>query len=136
MADFINPNAHCRHAVGAHWQKGWIMDGEISIGSAPCGMEFNPLVSFYPNAYENLPTEIEAAKFIANIKGGTYAGLVKEIRQRFQTAIDRSVPNEDAKKAVDSLKKKLGSVTLAGIQPMRGNKFTPQFTGLQKCGRI
>ena len=93
-------------------------------------MEFNPLVSFYPNAYENLPTEIEAAKFIANIKGGTYAGLVKEIRQRFQTAIDRSVPNEDAKKAVDSLKKKLGSVTLAGIQPMRGNKFTPQFTGL------
>ncbi|HZL13171.1 MAG TPA: BT4734/BF3469 family protein [Verrucomicrobiae bacterium] len=31
---------------------------------------------------------------------------------------------------MDSLKKKLGAVTLAGIQAMRGNKFVPQFTGL------
>ncbi len=92
--------------------------------------EFNPLVSFYSDAFENLPTDIPAANFIASIKSGTYAGKIKTIRSRFQTAIARGVPYDDAKKAVDSLKKKLGSVTLAGIQAMRANKFTPQFTGL------
>jgi hypothetical protein len=103
-----------------------------SLPSCPSNSdtEFNPLVSFYSNAYENLPTEIAVAKFIADIKNGAYASLIKQIRQRFQKAIARGVPYADAKKAVDSLKKKLGAVTLAGIQAMRANKFAPQFTGL------
>jgi hypothetical protein len=92
--------------------------------------EFNPLVSFYSDAFENLPTDIPAADFIASIKSGNYAGKIKVIRQRVQNAIARGVPYEDAKKAVDSHKKKLAAITLAGIQPMRGNKFVPQFTGL------
>jgi hypothetical protein len=91
---------------------------------------FDPIVSFFPNSFENLPTDIKASQFSAGIKDGTYGGQIAEIRERFQTAIKRGVPYDKAKKAVDSPKKKLASVTLAGIQPMRGNEFTPQFTGL------
>ena len=92
--------------------------------------QFNPRVSLYRDGFENLPDDILASKFIAEIKSGTYAGKIKVIRQRFQTAIARGVPYEDAKKAVDSHKKKLGAITLAGTQPMRGNKYPVQFTGL------
>jgi hypothetical protein len=102
----------------------------ISLDASTSNTEFNPLVSFYPNAFENLPTDIPAAQFLADIKSGKFASQIKLIRQRFKQAIARGVPYKDAKKAVDSHKKKLGAVTLAGTQAMRGNKFSPQFTGL------
>jgi hypothetical protein len=93
-------------------------------------VEFNPLVSFFKNAYENLPTDIPAAQFIASIKGNQHKKLVEEIRERFQRAISRGVPYAQAKRVVDSQKKKLPSVSFAGVLPMRDKKATPQFTGL------
>jgi hypothetical protein len=45
------------------------MGNEISIGKATSNTEFNPLVSYFENAYENLPIDIPAAQFIASIKG-------------------------------------------------------------------
>ncbi len=92
--------------------------------------EFDPLVSLFPNAYENLPTDILASQFIASIKGNQHKFLVTEIRQRFQKALNRGVPYEQAKRVVDSQKKKLPSVSFAGVLPMRDKKMTPQFTGL------
>ena len=92
--------------------------------------EFNPLVSYFPNAYENLPTDIPAAQFIASIKGGQHKKLVEEIRERFQRALARGVDYAKAKRAVDTHKKKLPCVSFAGILPMRDKNATPQFTGL------
>lgn len=92
--------------------------------------EFNPLVSYFENAYENLPTDIPAAQFIASIKGNQHKKLVEEIRERFQRAISRGVPYAQAKRVVDSQKKRLPSVSFAGVLPMRDKKTTPQFTGL------
>ena len=106
------------------------MPNEISIGRATNTTEFNTLVSYFPDAYENLPIDISAAQFIAGIKGHAHKKLVETIRKRFKTAIDRGVPYEKAKRAVDSHKKKLASVSLAGVLPMRGKDFMPQFTGL------
>jgi hypothetical protein len=92
--------------------------------------DFNPLVSYFPNAYENLPTDIPAAQFIASIKGNQHKSLVETIRKRFKTALDRGVPYEKAKRTVDANKKKLPCVSFAGILPMRDKNATPQFTGL------
>ena len=92
--------------------------------------EFNPLVSYFPDAYENLPTDIPAAQFIASIKGSQHKKLVAQIRERFQRALSRGVEYSKAKRVVDSLKKKLPGVTFAGVVPMRDKNATPNFTGL------
>jgi hypothetical protein len=99
-------------------------------GRSTSNTEFNPLVSLFRDAYENLPTDIPAAQFIASIKGNQHKKLVAEIRERFQRAISRGVDYSKAKRVVDSQKKKLPSVSFAGILPMRGKDSTPQFTGL------
>lgn len=91
---------------------------------------FNPLVSFFQNAYENLPTDIPAAQFIASTKGNEHKKLVEEIRERFQRALSRGVEYSQAKRTVDTQKKKLPCVSFAGVLPMRDKKATPQFTGL------
>ena len=91
---------------------------------------FNPPVSLFPNAFENLPTDIPAAQFIAGIRGHQHKALITEIRDRFKTAIGRGVPYDKAKRVIDSQKKKLPSVSFAGVLPMRGKDLTPQFTGL------
>lgn len=104
------------------------MHNESSLDTS--NAEFNPLVSFFPNAFENLPTDIPAAQFIASVKGNQHKKLVEEIRERFQRAISRGVPYAQAKRVVDSQKKKLPSVSFAGVLPMRDKKATPQFTGL------
>lgn len=108
------------------------MNESISSGSASSGAtpEFNPLVSLFPDAFENLPTDIPAAHFIAGIKGSTHKQSVATIRKRFKTALDRGVDYERAKRVVDSQKKKLPCVSFAGVLPMRDKKATPQFTGL------
>jgi hypothetical protein len=93
-------------------------------------VEFNPLVSFFKNAYENLPTDIPAAQFIASTKGNEHKRLVEEIRERFQRALSRGVEYSQAKRTVDTQKKKLPCVSFAGVLPMRDKKATPKFTGL------
>jgi hypothetical protein len=93
-------------------------------------VEFYPLVSFFKNAYENLPTDIPAAQFIASIKGNEHKKLVEEIRERFQRALSRGVEYSQAKRTVDTQKKKLPCVSFAGVLPMRDKKATPKFTGL------
>lgn len=97
---------------------------------APKPVEFNPLVSFFKNAYENLPTDIPAAQFIASTKGNEHKKLVEEIRERFQRALSRGVEYSQAKRTVDTQKKKLPCVSFAGVLPMRDKKATPKFTGL------
>ena len=93
-------------------------------------VEFKPLVSLFPNAYENLPTDIPAAEFIKGIQGKAHSALVAIIRQRFKTALERGVGYDRAKRVVDSQKKKLPCVSFAGVLPMRDKMATPQFTGL------
>jgi hypothetical protein len=97
---------------------------------APKPVEFNPLVSFFKNAYENLPTDIPAAQFIASTKGNEHKKLVEEIRERFQRALSRGVEYSQAKRTVDTQKKRLPCVSFAGVLPMRDKKATPKFTGL------
>jgi hypothetical protein len=107
--------------------------GRAMSDQPPSKPAFDPLVSYFSNAYENLPTEIFAAQFIASIKGNQHKKLVEEIRERFQRAISRGVDYSKAKRVVDSQKKKLPSVSYAGVLPMRDNKLTPQFTGLMQA---
>jgi|CZKV01.1.fsa_nt_gi hypothetical protein len=109
------------------------MPDEISIGRATNSTEFNPLVSYFPNAYENLPTDIPAAQFITDIRGNRHKKPVEEIRERFQRAISRGVHYSKAKRVVDAQKKKLPGVSLAGVLPMRDKQTTPQFTGLMQA---
>ena len=97
---------------------------------APKPVEFNPLVSFFSNAFENLPTDIPAAEFIASIKGNDHKKIVEEIRERFQRALSRGVEYSRAKRTVEPQKKKLPCVSFAGVLPMRDKKATPKFTGL------
>jgi|CZKV01.1.fsa_nt_gi hypothetical protein len=101
-----------------------------SSANSSANVEFNPLVSLFPNAYENLPTDIPAAEFIKGIQGHAHSALVGIIRQRFKTALERGVDYDRAKRVVDSQKKKLPSVSFAGVLPMRDKMATPQFTGL------
>jgi hypothetical protein len=114
-----------RQTAVPSWKAGRAMNDQPA--SKP---EFNPLVSLFTNAYENLPTDIPAAQFIASIKGNQHKKRVEEIRERFNRALSRSVPYEKAKRVVDSQKKKLPCVSFAGVLPMRDKNATPQFTGL------
>lgn len=91
---------------------------------------FDPLVSFFPNSFETLPTDIPASQFIASIKGNQHKSRVATIRERFNRALNRGVDYHQAKRAVDAEKKKLSGVTFAGIVPMRSKNVVPVFTGL------
>ncbi len=104
-----------------------------SISPSPEPPVFNPLVSLFSNAFENLPTDIPAAQFIASIRSDRHKVIVTEIRKRFQIAIGRGVPYDKAKRVIDSQKKKLTSVSFAGVLPMRDKNLMPQFTGLYQA---
>ena len=106
------------------------MVGENSLGCTASSAEFNPLVSLFPNAYENLPTDIHAAQFIEGIRRNAHKLLVETIRIRFKTALGRGVEYSKAKRTVDTHKKKLPSVSFAGVLPMRDKNAMPRFTGL------
>jgi hypothetical protein len=67
--------------------------------------EFNPLVSFYSDAFENLPTDIPAADFIASIKSGNYAGKISG--NGFKTLLLAAFPMKMQKRPLIRTRKNL-----------------------------
>jgi hypothetical protein len=95
---------------------------------------FNPLVSFFPNAYENLPErDIPAADFVADIRSGKYRHKVGIVRERFQKALARGIPYAKAKGFVEKQKKALAAVTLSGVCPGRQKELAIKHTGLMQA---
>lgn len=88
--------------------------------------EFNPQVSWFTRASENLSDkDVPASDVIQAIRNGQWKADVEAIRKRFAFALERADGNrKDAKKAVDSLKKRLPAVTFSG-------KF-----GIRSCDKL
>lgn len=89
------------------------------------------LVSYYPDAYENLPKDISPALFIQRVRTGFVKEKITTIRNRFKEAMGRSDGNRNAsKKVIDYHKKKLPSVNTSGTFAVRGNTQLLQHSGL------
>jgi hypothetical protein len=100
--------------------------------SSEASPSFNPEVSWFTRATENLPEkDIKLCEFIKDIRNGRYRSRIEAIRQRFTRALLRT--NGDraaAKKTVDWLKKQLPAVTVSGVFGIRANDQLQKHSGL------
>jgi hypothetical protein len=94
--------------------------------------KFNPEVSWFPRAAENLPDkDVPVLEAIQLIKAGGYHHRITQIRAKFARALERTEGDRKAaKKAVDAMKKLLPAVTFSGKFGIRSKTSLKTHSGL------
>jgi hypothetical protein len=98
----------------------------------PSPADLPGLVSWFSRGTENLPDQdIPAAEFVFAIRNGQYRREIKQIRDRFKRAFDRTNGNnEAAKKTVGAAKNRLPAVTFSGVFGVRSEEQFQKHSGL------
>ena len=92
-------------------------------------------ISMVENAFSTSTRTTDALAIINNIKQGRWREPVARIRRLYADELKRTGSHEEAKKAVDHLKKNLPGVMWSGTFSRRGKEYLLQHSGLF-CGDI